>query len=94
MAKKLSINVSVGGHNVPLRVDWEDEALYRSAAKRTTQMFDRLAQRFPEKTVEEIWMLTAYSMTIECGRMITNQTATPLEIMRDLGDEVARLLEQ
>ena len=107
MGKKMKIHVGVGAYRLVLNVDMTDERLYREAGVDMTderlyreagihvgEVYDDLALRYPQKSPEELWMLAAYAMTVECGKVLLDASETPLvSTANDCIDEIDRFME-
>lgn len=94
MGKKMKIHVGVGAYRLVLNVDMTDERLYREAGIHVGEVYDDLALRYPRKSPEELWMLAAYAMTVECGKVLLDASETPLvSTANDCIDEIDRFME-
>lgn len=90
----MKIHVGVGAYRLILNVDVNDERLYREAGIRIGDVYDDLALRYPQKSQEELWMLAAYTMTVECGKILVDASETPLvSTASDCIDEIDRFME-
>lgn len=93
MGKKISIRVKIGTHNVPVRIDAEDEFLYRKAGKRLALLYDDYVKKYPDKAKEEIWMLAAYATMVENAQLVCRNTDSELALtVQKLNEEIHHML--
>lgn len=80
---------------IPLRIDEEDEFLYRKAGNRLTRLRDEWTKKYPDKAEEEIWMLAAYATMVENVQLHWKQTDSDLALtVKKLNEEIHQMLTE
>lgn len=93
MGEKISIKVKVAEEVIPLRVDMEDEFIYRKAGKRLTSIYRQWANKYPDKSEKELWMLAAYAIMVENAQLHCKQTDSELTLtVKRLNEEIHKIL--
>ncbi len=93
MGKKISINVKVAERSIPLRIDVEDEFIYRKAGKRLALIYSQWVKKYPDKSEEEIWMLAAYAIMVENAQLHWKHTDSELAMtVEKLNEEIHQIL--
>lgn len=93
MGKKISIKVKVEERVIPLRIDIEDEFIYRQAGKRLALLYSNWVKKYPDKSEEEIWMLAAYATMVENAQLHYKKTDSELALtIEKLNEEIHHIL--
>lgn len=66
--EKFTINMQIGGYPIRLRIAREDEEIYRNAEKNVKEIYNQLHKAYSEKSVEELWMLSAFQAAVIVNR--------------------------
>ena len=55
--EKFNINMRIDGYPIRLHIARKDEEIYRNAEKDIKDIYNKLNQRYPDKSVVELWLL-------------------------------------
>ena len=94
MDDKMMINIKLNGVALRLRIDRDEEELYRKSARTVSDLYTHLHNAYPDKSAQEIWMMTAYSARVECDRLRQDADGQMLaEHIRTIEEQVDKALE-
>lgn len=68
MADLQNINLQLDCHSVRLRIERQNEPVYRRAADKVNEKYKTLFAHYPNKPLEELWMLTALYVAVELSQ--------------------------
>lgn len=90
-----TINVQIGGLQLPLRIPRGDEEIYRRAEKMVTKLIEEFHLRYKQRGYEEILKLVAYQLAVKVSKNDLTEDTTPLaEKIKQLEKELDAVLNQ
>ena len=88
MSEKLSINIKIDGRNYPLKVDREQEAKYRKAAKIINDIVLQYRQKYLNSDSQDFLAMTAFQFVVKNIELEEKVDQSPMY------DELKRLDEE
>ena len=91
MEKKLNINVTIEGIQLPLQVSSpEEEKVYRDAASNIQRRIQRLRDAYPQLSNDKYYYVMAMLNTAVEAVKVSNRADTPpyIEMMHDIEKEI------
>ena len=73
-----TINVQIGGLQLPLRIPRGDEEIYRRAEKMVVKYTEEYHRMYNQRTYEEILKLVAYQLAVKISKNELSEDVTPL----------------
>ena len=90
---KLRINTVIGVFRFPMKINREDEEIYRNSEKQVNRYINDYQKQYPNFSAEEIRSLVAFHLAVVIYKMETNQSIDPvIEKIRSLDNELEQLL--
>jgi len=91
MTEKLSINIKIDGRNYPLKVDRENEEIFRKAAKIINDIVLQYRQKYLTSDSQDVLAMTAIQFVVKAIDLEEKVDQSPMfdELKRldeDLGD--------
>ena len=91
MSEKLSINIKIDGRNYPLKVDREQEAKYRKAAKIINDIVLQYRQKYLNSDSQDFLAMTAFQFVVKNIELEEKVVRSPLfdelkKLDEELGD--------
>jgi len=91
MTEKLSINIKIDGRSYPLKVDKEDEAKFRKAAKIINDIVLQYRQKYQTSDPVDVLAMTAFQFVLKSIDLEEKADRSPLfdelkKIDEELGD--------
>ncbi len=83
---KFNINVITNGYKMNLRINREDEYVYRQAQKVLNERLSLYLKTFEEIPYKDILNMVAYEIAVEYVKLRELKTSQPQETLRDLDD--------
>lgn len=92
MADLQNINLEVDCHRFRLKVERSQEPVYRRAADTLNNTYKRYATRFPQKPVEELWVLVALEVAVSLHSDIREKDLKPvMEKLAELNEKIKEI---
>jgi len=86
------IHVQIGGFRIPLRIQREDEEIYRNAEKLLVNNLDEYQKKYSQRSYQDILILAAYRLAVMLSKQDLNQDIAPLaEKIEELDQELKQL---
>ena len=93
-SEELKINVKVDGMIIPLRINRQDEEIYRNAEKIVKAFLKDYKGKYSRRTNEELLILTAYKTAVLLAKYDFNKTNSLEKSDMDLlSEELNNLLQ-
>ena len=90
--RKQNIILNIDVHKVPLRVDAEDEEVFRKAGVYVNELFRKYQLKLMnEKSTETLWMYVALHTTVE---LMSDERDKSLEPVKDKLKELNNLIQE
>lgn len=91
--EKFNINMRIDGYPIRLHIARKDEEIYRNAEKDIKDIYNKLNQRYPDKSVVELWLLTAFQIAVAINRQQKVENINPLaQKIEELEEQIDQLL--
>ncbi len=83
----------IDGYPIRLHIARKDEEIYRNAEKDIKDIYNKLNQRYPDKSVVELWLLTAFQIAVAINRQQKVENINPLaQKIEELEEQIDQLL--
>lgn len=93
MSDKQNITLQLDAHRIGLAVERDQEPVYRDAAKRVNEAYQRYAKMYPNLPVEKLWVYTALQMAVNFQSDVRDKSLQPvLEKMQELSKLIEKTL--
>ncbi|MBQ9339758.1 MAG: cell division protein ZapA [Paludibacteraceae bacterium] len=93
MNNKQHINLRIGAHTVPLNINAEDEPLYRNAAARIIDTYDKYERNFPNRSVEQLWVYVAIELAVNLQSDMRDKQLQPLlDTIQQLNEQIEKAI--
>ncbi len=76
---KQHITLRLDAHTVALNIDSDKEAVYRQAAKMLNRSFQNYRKRYPQLSVEQLWMYVALHIGVNLQNDAREKNIAPVE---------------
>lgn len=73
-----NITLRIDCHEVRLKVDRDNEEVYRKAAKTLNETYRCYADRFPHLSIEKLWVYTALEVAVDLHNDIRDKDLAPV----------------
>ena len=95
MNDKQHINLRIGAHTVSLNISAEDEPLYRNAAAKVVETYDKYEKHFPKASVELLWVYVAIELAVNLQSDMRDKQLTPLmDVVRQLNKQIEQTITE
>jgi len=92
--KKLHINLEIGTQKVSLNVTPADELVYRNAAKVLNDKFSTYAKRFPQLSLERLWIYVAFDIAVNLHSDARNKDLEPyIQAIQNINTRIENALK-
>jgi len=93
-SEKLKINVKIGGMRIPLRINRQDEEIYRNAGKMVEIFLKDYREKYRSRPNEELLTLTAYKMAVLLAKRDLDKTTSFQDSdIKSLSEDLDNLLK-
>lgn len=93
MSEKLSINIKIDGRNYPLKVDREQEAKYRKAAKIINDIVLQYRQKYLNSDSQDFLAMTAFQFVVKNIELEEKADKSPMyDELKKLDEELSDYL--
>ena len=83
----------IDGYPIRLHIARKDEEIYRNAENDIKDIYNKLNQRYPDKSVVELWLLTAFQIAVAINRQQKVENINPLaQKIEELEEQIDQLL--
>lgn len=90
-----TINVQIGGLQLPLRIPRGDEEIYRRAEKLVVKYTEEYHRLYNHRTYEEILKLVAYQLAVKISKSELQEDIAPIaDKIKLLDQELDAILNQ
>jgi hypothetical protein len=90
-----TINVQIGGLQLPLRIPRGDEEIYRRAEKLVVKYTEEYHRIYSQRTYEEILKLVAYQLAVKISKSELQEDIAPIaDKIKLLDKELDAILNQ
>lgn len=91
--EKFNINMRIDGYPVRLHIARKDEEIYRNAERDIKDIYKKLNESYPNKSVVELWLLTALQVAVTINRQQKVENINPLaQKIEELEQQIDQLL--
>ncbi len=92
-SKTFNINILLNGVRMPLKIQREDEEIYRNAEKIVNKYLEQYRRQYSQRSMEEILTLVAYQLAVIISKQDIRQDEGPLaEKIEELNKELNKIL--
>lgn len=94
MADKQRITLQIVSHRVALNIVPEQEPIYREAAKKINELYDKYQRGYANMPVEQLWIYVALELAVNLHSDARDKNIEPiLEKIRELNQLIENTLK-
>lgn len=93
MTDKQNISLQLDCHRVALAVERSQEPIYRDAARRVNEIYQKYSKAYPNLPVEKVWVYTALELAVNFQSDVRDKNLQPvLEKLQELNQLINETL--
>jgi len=94
MNEKQNISLLLDCHKVALSIDREQEPVYRDAARRVNEIYQKYSKAYPNLPVEKLWVYTSLELAVNFQSDVRDKNIQPvLDKLKELNKLITETLE-